>query len=68
MKSSVILWASLSRSVVPLTGGRGLKWRFPAQNVDKIRSSPSRGTWIEIIWMREKRRYIKVVPLTGDVD
>ena len=31
-------------------------------------SSPSRGTWIEILYLACFRRVVQVVPLTGDVD
>ena len=31
-------------------------------------SSPSRGTWIEIIHRKNIALFLRVVPLTGDVD
>ena len=32
------------------------------------RSSPSRGTWIEIVRFTSRHDFQQVVPLTGDVD
>ena len=66
MEMLVAVLASLSRR--PPRGGRGLKSGIIKVHTLHQRSSPSRGTWIEmqLFLKRVRRRF--VVPLAGDVD
>ena len=45
-----------------------MKYRCPDPGDSVIPSSPSRGTWIEILGDCKTTYAVLVVPLTGDVD
>ena len=52
----------------PPHGGRGLKFVDTLAVAMIVPSSPSRGTWIEMLIINDFFRDQNVVPLTGDVD
>ena len=59
----------ISSRVVPLAGDVDRNMQEIVFQVIEERSSPSRGTWIEIGSQADARmRGIRVVPLAGDVD
>jgi len=44
-----------------------LKFLTPPGAHEKLLSSPSRGTWVEIMERRQQLAFLPVVPLAGDV-